>query len=441
MSTLQNGPQNQQQGGQSGQSTQDVNQGTQNSYNNRQNNYQGQSSNPPRQFQPGNSSGPNGNSNNNKRSTRTSNSALESQENMIVKMYDFFNASQQQTQANAKAIANMERQIAQMAEDQRKRDSGKLPSTTEINPNHTQRAGKEHMNVVESEWRKITKEDLLGKEEESKTEEGKDKNEEDIQLEKDTQVKEDKEVPMDEQLVVAGIKKKKEKKVKKKEEPSKPIGPSINQPLWDELKNAPEDTRILQELCEKKGKNKTPTLDMIRLTVKASEALLGTLPKKERDPGSPLITVTVGDIVIRNTLLDLGASVNVLPGYLYEKYKNEELEPAKTVLQLADKSTKSLEDAPALILGRPFFATAGAVMDCKTGDLDIFFGTRKHRLNMFGCPISLPQGYDDKFWNNNPLMAPGTKGKEKIWTRAGEGGKEEILWEAKQHPLSTMDKV
>ncbi|KAI3503606.1 hypothetical protein L1887_32052 [Cichorium endivia] len=170
-----------------------------------------------------------------------------------------------------------------------------------------------------------------------------------------------------------------------------PNGPWINQPLWHELKNAPEDMKILQEMCKKNEKFKVPTPKMVRLTVKASEALLGTLPKKEKDSGSPLITVSKGEVIIRNTLLDQGASVNVLQGYLYDKYKNEELEPAKTVLQLADQSTKvsrgkltnvivkvgdffypidflvmeyeSLEDAPALSLGCPFLETVGAVMD------------------------------------------------------------------------------
>ena len=112
--------------------------------------------------------------------------------------------------------------------------------------------------------------------------------------------------------------------------------------------------------------------------------------------------------------------MNVLLGYLYDKYKNKELEPANTMLQLADQSTRisrgkltnvivkvgyffypvdflvmeyeSQEDAPALILGRPFLATADAIIDCKTGDLDSFFGSRKRRLNMFGSPISLPHG-------------------------------------------------
>ncbi|WP_218646227.1 hypothetical protein, partial [Pseudomonas reactans] len=64
-------------------------------------------------------------------------------------MYDMVTATQQQSQANAKAIANMERQIGQMAADQQKRDNGKLPSATEVNPTNNQRQGKEQVNTVE----------------------------------------------------------------------------------------------------------------------------------------------------------------------------------------------------------------------------------------------------------------------------------------------------
>ncbi|KAI3523477.1 hypothetical protein L1887_01646 [Cichorium endivia] len=394
---------------------------------------------------------------------------------MIAKMYEMVTATQQQSQANAKVIANMERQIGQMAENQQKRDDGKLPSTTEVNPTHGQRAGKEHVSTVESGWRKFTLEDLfevgemepeerekvLGKLE---TEESKDK---ESPVEEGTQL--EKKVREEEQSAVAGIKqKKKDKKGKRKQEAPKSMGPLINQPRWDELKDAPEDTRILQEMCERNGQSKAPTPNTVRLTVKASEALLGTLPKKEKDPGSPLITTTIGDVVIRNTLLDLGASVNILPGYLYDKYKNEEIEPAKVVLQLADQSTKvsrgrltnvivkvgdffypvdflvmeyeSLDDAPALILGRPFLATAGAVIDCKTGDVDISFGTRKRRLNMFGNPLSLPSEDDVNQLDRSVLMEPRVKSKKKIWTRTGEGGKEEILKETRNHPLATIEK-
>ncbi|KAI3739827.1 hypothetical protein L2E82_30239 [Cichorium intybus] len=309
-----------------------------------------------RQFQPANN-GPS-NSNKNRNMSNNNNDAPETQANLMKKMNEFMTVSQQQTQANSKAIANMERQIAQLAEDQRKRDNGKLPSNTEVNPNHTQCARKEHVNAVDS---------------------------------------------------------------------------CVPEKVW------------------RKRKKSAP--------YSQSEALLGTLPKKEKDTGSPFITVTVGDVIIWNKLLDLGVSVNILPGYLYDKYKNEELEPAKTVLQLADQSTKvsrgkltnvivkvgdffypidflvmeyeSLEDAPALILGRPFLATAGAVMDCKTDDLDITFATRKRRLNMFGCPMTLPPGYDSHYMNGRPLMIPKMDGRSrKNENRDNEGEDEKILWKA-----------
>ncbi|KAI3515968.1 hypothetical protein L1887_14875 [Cichorium endivia] len=497
MATLQNGPPGPSQGGQGGSKTQEANQvygQGQGQYNNgrpyrpynqgkqqnfRPNNHQGQSTNQPRTYPPANNNNNNGNtngngSNNNNRGPNNVN-APGTQEEMIAKMYEMFSATQQQSQANAKSIANMEQQIGQMAENQRKMDDGKLPSTTEINPTHGQRAGKEHVSTVESGWRKVTLEDLfevgeMEPEEREKvpgkleTEESKDK---ESPVEEGTQI--EKEVQEEEQSAVAGIKqKKKDKKGKRKQEATKPTGPLINQPRWDELKDAPEDTRILQEMCERNGQSKVPTPDTVRLTVKASEALLGTLPKKEKDPGSPLITTTVGDVVIRNTLLDLGASVNILPGYLYDSYKNEEIEPAKVVLQLADQSIKvsrgkltnvivkvgdffypvdflvmeyeSLDDAPALILGRPFLATADIVIDCKTGDVDISFGSRKRRLNMFGNLVSLPSEDDGEQLDRSVLMEPGVRTKKKIWTRTGEGGKEEILKETRNHPLATIEK-
>ncbi|KAI3792130.1 hypothetical protein L2E82_06000 [Cichorium intybus] len=149
----------------------------------------------------------------------------------------------------------MERQIGQMAEDQRKRDNGKLPSTTEINPTHAQRAGKEHVNAVEAEWRKVTMDDLLGcesevesqkeeikieseiKEEEDIKEEveikveseveKENKEEEEIQVEKEPQLKEDKDVQKEDQPMVAGIKQRKTdmKEKRKQEVPTKSAGP------------------------------------------------------------------------------------------------------------------------------------------------------------------------------------------------------------------------
>ncbi|KAI3511064.1 hypothetical protein L1887_18207 [Cichorium endivia] len=314
MATLQNGPPGPSQGGHGGTKIQEANQvygQGQGQYNNgrpyrpynqgqqqnlRPNNHQGQSSNQPRTYPPTNNNNSNGNTNGNRGPNNTANHAAVTQEEMITKMYEMFTSTQQQSQANARAIANMERQIGQMAENKQKRDNGKLPSTTEVNPTHGQRAGKEHVSTVESKWRKVTLKDLfeVGEIEQEEREEVLGKLEPEESKDKESPVEEgtqiEKEVREEEQSAVAGIKqKKKDKKGKKKQEAPKSTGPLINQPRWDELKDAPEDTRILQEMCEKNRQCKAFTPDTVRLTVKASEALLGTLPKKEKDPGSPVL--------------------------------------------------------------------------------------------------------------------------------------------------------
>ena len=50
--------------------------------------------------------------------------------------------------ANQKAIANIERQIAQIAEAVGTRPQGKLPSDTVVNPSHNQGKAKEQVNAV-----------------------------------------------------------------------------------------------------------------------------------------------------------------------------------------------------------------------------------------------------------------------------------------------------
>ena len=48
----------------------------------------------------------------------------------------------------------------------------------------------------------------------------------------------------------------------------------------------------------------------------------------------------IGDTLIEQALLDLGASVNLLPYSVYEQLGLGELKPTKVTLQLADRSVK-----------------------------------------------------------------------------------------------------
>jgi hypothetical protein len=71
-----------------------------------------------------------------------------------------------------------------------------------------------------------------------------------------------------------------------------------------------------------------------------SSILQCKLPIKYKDPGSPTIACMIGESQINRALLDLGASVNLLPYSVYLKLGLGELRPTTVTLQLADRSLK-----------------------------------------------------------------------------------------------------
>ncbi len=120
------------------------------------------------------------------------------------------------------------------------------------------------------------------------------------------------------------------------------------------------------------------------------------VPPKYKDPDYPTISYTIGDYMIECELLDLGASVNLLPFFVYLQLRLGELKPTFVTLQLADRSVRKprgmvkdvlvkienfyylvdfiiLDIEPTLhpstnisiILGGPFLATANALINCK----------------------------------------------------------------------------
>ena len=61
---------------------------------------------------------------------------------------------------------------------------------------------------------------------------------------------------------------------------------------------------------------------------------------KYKDPRFPTISVDIGGICVEKALLDLGASVNLLPYSVYKQLGLGELKPTTVALSLADKSMK-----------------------------------------------------------------------------------------------------
>ena len=72
----------------------------------------------------------------------------------------------------------------------------------------------------------------------------------------------------------------------------------------------------------------------------STSLIRNNLPLKYKDPGSPTISIVVGNSKLGHALVDLGGSVNLLPCSVYLELGLRELEPTNITLQLADHSVK-----------------------------------------------------------------------------------------------------
>ena len=57
---------------------------------------------------------------------------------------------------------------------------------------------------------------------------------------------------------------------------------------------------------------------------------------KKRDPGTPMIMIEIGEMTFTRSVLDVGASINVLPKAVFDLHHVGELQPFFVELYLAD---------------------------------------------------------------------------------------------------------
>ncbi|RVW83254.1 Retrovirus-related Pol polyprotein from transposon 17.6 [Vitis vinifera] len=147
---------------------------------------------------------------------------------------------------------------------------------------------------------------------------------------------------------------------------------------------------------------------------------------KYKDPGCPTISVQIGDSNVERALLDLGASVNLLPYSIYKKLGLGELKATTITLSLAYHSIKVprrvvkdvlvqvekfyypvdfvvLDIEPLkngvnsipIILGRPFLATTNALINCRNGLMQLSFGNMTVEMNVFNL-CKQPMDHDNE---------------------------------------------
>jgi len=154
-------------------------------------------------------------------------------------------------------------------------------------------------------------------------------------------------------------------------------------------------------------KNKAFLAEQVSVILHNNNAL------KYKDPGCPIIFCFIGKYKIERALLDLGASVNLLPYSVFQSLNLDELKPTSVTLLLADRSVKMprgivkdvlvqvdkfiypvdfiiLDTQPVetcnsfpVILGRLFLATSNALINCRNGLIKLLFGNITLEMNIF----------------------------------------------------------
>ncbi|XP_037496919.1 uncharacterized protein LOC119371224 [Jatropha curcas] len=106
--------------------------------------------------------------------------------------------------------------------------------------------------------------------------------------------------------------------------------------------------KFLKEILTKKKKSEA--YETVALTEDCSALIQNKLPPKLKDLRSFSIPCEVGAMNINKALCDLGANVNLMLHFVFNKMDVGELKPTQVILQLADRSIKYatgiVEDVP-----------------------------------------------------------------------------------------------
>ncbi|KAL5574040.1 hypothetical protein UlMin_023637 [Ulmus minor] len=185
----------------------------------------------------------------------------------------------------------------------------------------------------------------------------------------------------------------------------------VNIPLLDAIKQVPRYAKFLKELCTNKRKLKGN--EIVNFGENVSAVLQRKIPPKCKDPGSFTIPCTIGKVRFERAMLDLGASINVMPSSIFASLNLGPLKETGVIIQLADRSNTYpkgvLEDvlvqvnemvfpadfyvidmcedanskAAPLLLGRPFMKTARTKIDVHNGTLTMEFDGESISFNIF----------------------------------------------------------
>ncbi|XP_027067746.1 uncharacterized protein [Coffea arabica] len=186
---------------------------------------------------------------------------------------------------------------------------------------------------------------------------------------------------------------------------------AINIPLLDAIKQVSKCAKFLKNFCVNKKKLRGNKHIVVGENVLA--ILQKKLPPKCGDPGMFTIPCKIGHFKIKNVMLDLEISINVMSKSIYDSLNLEPLKVTGIIIQLADRTfaypdgvvevvlvqvnglnfpadfyvlymdDRSAPNPSPIILGRLFLSAAQTKIDVSKGTLTIEFDGEIVHFNIF----------------------------------------------------------
>ncbi|XP_057734382.1 uncharacterized protein LOC130949761 [Arachis stenosperma] len=203
----------------------------------------------------------------------------------------------------------------------------------------------------------------------------------------------------------------------------------VNIPFIKAIQQMPAFIKYMKELLSRKSSLKGG--QTIVLNKECSALIQPELPAKRRDPWSFHITCAIGETMFDKALCDLGESINLLPLSLAKRLQINEIMPTDVVIRLADKTQKQaigvvenvllkvgkyflpidfvildMEESHThpIILGRPFLATAKALIDVEKGELILRIHDERLSFNVFKLSQEVDQEHKEPSKDHNEML-------------------------------------
>ena len=115
----------------------------------------------------------------------------------------------------------------------------------------------------------------------------------------------------------------------------------VNIPLLQTIKGVHIYNNLIKKRCYRHPRTRRRDASTINIIGKMSDLMLGhVIRPKYLDPGSPIVDVHINGTIVPHTLIDLGATMNIMTkGTMLKLNLQGSLRKTTTVLQLVDRST------------------------------------------------------------------------------------------------------